>query len=185
MLSGRSSGGHRWTAAMRPSTFLASRLGTKRTGDMEGGEFGSLSQGFMSALSSARTRIWLVDCFLLKLIDTAKANFLEIFDRAFLKTSADDVRLLTSKKDGHLNQVEEFRDLQNSRREPPEKRAAFTIEVRVIPGVKGGARLPHDRFAIIDDELWHWGANVGGTHHEVNAFSRGWSAHETGAVAYF
>jgi hypothetical protein len=50
---------------------------------------------------------------------------------------------------------------------------------------RGSARLPHDRFAIIDDELWHWGANVGGTHHEVNAYSRGWPVHETGAVAYF
>jgi hypothetical protein len=43
----------------------------------------------------------------------------------------------------------------------------------------------HDRFAIVDDELWHFGATVGGAHRSVNAFSRGWSAKETGALQYF
>ncbi|GGK27713.1 hypothetical protein [Salinarimonas ramus] len=149
------------------------------------GEFGTSSQYFISALNSAQIRIWLVDCFLLKLIDANKANFMQTFYQAFLHTTADDVRLLTSKKDGYLDQIKGFRDLQNTRRGPLHNRAAFKIEVRVIPGVRGGARLPHDRFALIDDELWHWGANVGGTHHEVNAFSHGWSALETGAVDYF
>ncbi|CAB3755441.1 hypothetical protein LMG29542_02595 [Paraburkholderia humisilvae] len=43
----------------------------------------------------------------------------------------------------------------------------------------------HDRFAIVDDELWHFGATVGGCHPSINAFSRGWSATETRAEAYF
>jgi hypothetical protein len=32
----------------------------------------------------------------------------------------------------------------------------------------------HDRFALIDGELWHFGATVGGLHHSLNALSRGW-----------
>lgn len=32
----------------------------------------------------------------------------------------------------------------------------------------------HDRFALVDGELWHFGATVGGLHHSLNAFSRGW-----------
>lgn len=43
----------------------------------------------------------------------------------------------------------------------------------------------HDRFAIVDDELWHFGATVGGCHPSINAFSRGWSANETRAEDYF
>lgn len=43
----------------------------------------------------------------------------------------------------------------------------------------------HDRFAIIDNELWHFGATVGGAHRSINAFSRGWDANEKGAITYF
>lgn len=43
----------------------------------------------------------------------------------------------------------------------------------------------HDRFAIVDNELWHFGANVGGTHKSVNCFSRGWPAREYGAADFF
>jgi hypothetical protein len=43
----------------------------------------------------------------------------------------------------------------------------------------------HDRFAIVDSELWHFGATVGGAHPSVNAFSRGWDANKTGAIAFF
>jgi len=43
----------------------------------------------------------------------------------------------------------------------------------------------HDRFAIIDDELWHFGATVGGLHNLVNAASRGWDVDEHGAVSFF
>ena len=31
----------------------------------------------------------------------------------------------------------------------------------------------HDRFAIIDDELWHFGATVGGFHSQVSAAQEG------------
>ncbi|PCI41891.1 MAG: hypothetical protein COB46_02110 [Rhodospirillaceae bacterium] len=36
----------------------------------------------------------------------------------------------------------------------------------------------HDRFAVLDNELWHFGATVGGLHQSLNAYSRGWSASE-------
>jgi hypothetical protein len=43
----------------------------------------------------------------------------------------------------------------------------------------------HDRFAIVDQELWHFGATVGGGHPSLNAASRGWDADKTGAIAFF
>ncbi|MBS0907879.1 hypothetical protein JK229_22600 [Pantoea dispersa] len=43
----------------------------------------------------------------------------------------------------------------------------------------------HDRFAIIDNELWHFGATVGGFHRDVNAVSRGWNAEAHDAVQFF
>lgn len=43
----------------------------------------------------------------------------------------------------------------------------------------------HDRFAVLDEELWHFGATVGGLHHGVNAVTRGWGATSTGAISFF
>jgi hypothetical protein len=147
-------------------------------------EFGAWSEEFMSAICAARSRVWLVDSFLLKKDIHAKSCFAAVFDPALRQTSAQDIRLLTSKKEGFQEQLECLRALQDARRAPP-RNEAFTIEVRFVREGKSSTRLPHDRFALIDGELWHWGANVGGTHHEVNAYSRGWSTDRTKAAEYF
>lgn len=148
------------------------------------GEFGAWSEGFLSAVRGASSRVWLVDGFLLKIDAFARGHFFGVFDNVLRQTSAQDIRLLTSNKDGHKEQVKQLTELQDARRAPP-RNEPFTIEVRLLRGARSGTRLPHDRFAVIDDELWHWGANVGGTHHEINAFSHGWSANDTLAIEYF
>jgi len=148
------------------------------------GEFGAWSECFIAVVRGARERIWLIDGFLLKIDAHAKGCFVDVFERVLGETSAWDVRLLTSGKEGHRDQIDLLRVLQDQRRAPP-RNEGFTLKVRYVRDGKSRARLPHDRFSIIDDELWHWGANVGGTHHEVNAFSRGWSAQESQAVVYF
>lgn len=43
----------------------------------------------------------------------------------------------------------------------------------------------HDRYAIVDDALWHFGATVGGAHECINAASGPWSAVKTRAVKFF
>lgn len=43
----------------------------------------------------------------------------------------------------------------------------------------------HDRFAIVDDELWHFGGTVGGFNSKFSAASRGWDAEKLGAVSFF
>ena len=43
----------------------------------------------------------------------------------------------------------------------------------------------HDRFAIVDDALWHFGATVGGGHPRLNAASGPWSAADTRAIEFF
>ena len=32
----------------------------------------------------------------------------------------------------------------------------------------------HDRFAVLDDEIWHFGGTVGGINPQLTAYSRGW-----------
>lgn len=43
----------------------------------------------------------------------------------------------------------------------------------------------HDRFAVVDDALWHFGATVGGGHRSVNAASGPWSAVHARAIDFF
>lgn len=43
----------------------------------------------------------------------------------------------------------------------------------------------HDRFAVVDDALWHFGATVGGGHEGLNAASGPWSAVDARAVEFF
>jgi hypothetical protein len=43
----------------------------------------------------------------------------------------------------------------------------------------------HDRFAIVDDQLWHFGATVGGGHGSLTAASGPWPAAPSGFVDLF
>ncbi|MNP36873.1 hypothetical protein D3C76_1302900 [compost metagenome] len=58
------------------------------------------------------------------------------------------------------------------------------INIELLFSIKGFDHI-HDRFAIIDNELWHFGATVGGLHRDVNAASRGWDADIHGAKDFF
>jgi hypothetical protein len=57
------------------------------------------------------------------------------------------------------------------------------IEMKVF---KNG-RFPflHDRFAAIDNELWHFGSTVGGLHNSLTAYSRGWDAKDHNFIDLF
>lgn len=43
----------------------------------------------------------------------------------------------------------------------------------------------HDRFAVIDYDLWHFGSTVGGAHPKLSATSHGWSNHVPPFVRLF
>ena len=43
----------------------------------------------------------------------------------------------------------------------------------------------HDRFAIVDEALWHFGSTVGGGHPGLTAASGPWSANKTRAEEFF
>ena len=47
-----------------------------------------------------------------------------------------------------------------------------------------GCRV-HDRFAVVDEQLWHFGSTVGGLHLSVNAASHGWDAARSGFEDFY
>lgn len=59
------------------------------------------------------------------------------------------------------------------------------VEVQWRKWKRGSFPFLHDRFAIVDDALWHFGATVGGGHAGVNAASGPWSAFDARAIDFF
>lgn len=154
---------------------------TRRRG---AGLFGAHSRAFMDVVRGARERIWVIDSYLFKMETTGGPCFSRTFETAFLNTEAFNIQLIASDTPGLKEQLQILKNVVRLRSRPG-RQNAFQIEVRLVRNGRSSVTLPHDRFAIIDDELWHCGANVGGTHYEVNAYSRGWSATEKGALDYF
>ncbi len=100
---------------------------------------------------------------------------------------ANNVRFLTNavgnqmERDAIQKQFDERATSIN--RCAPRRAGAVKIEIRFSLG----STFPyvHDRFAIIDNELWHFGATVGGLHNLVNAATCGWDAEEHDATRFF
>lgn len=51
------------------------------------------------------------------------------------------------------------------------KQKKGNVEFKHIPDTKW---IIHDRFVLMDDILWHFGADIGGGHKDFNAYSTGW-----------
>ena len=52
-----------------------------------------------------------------------------------------------------------------------------TADIQLKGGLDGRSfPFLHDRFAMLDGELWHFGGTVGGLQNGLTAYSRGWSA---------
>jgi len=141
---------------------------------------GAMSRVFRDAARLARNRIWLLDEFLL-----GDDKSTELLGQLFYDTGAWDLRIITAAKAGAeeranwLKGLEE--DLRSSNRDMPPTIQIFrnfNKATRELPDV-------HDRFAVVDDVLWHCGATVGGLHDAINAMTYGWSAQTTRAIAFF
>lgn len=95
----------------------------------------------------------------------------------------ETVKILTGYHDSKKKIMEDFETLKQLVTENRAKLAPpITIEVSFN---LSNANCIHDRFAIIDNELWHFGATVGGFHRDVNAVSRGWNADAHDALQFF
>jgi hypothetical protein len=140
---------------------------------------GAMSAEFRSAVRLARDRIWVLDDYLF-----ADSKSAERLITALLDTAAMDIKLATSEKAGAKEWARCLRDLlPDFQRRNPATRIQVSLNLRKTE-LRNMVDV-HDRFAVIDDVLWHCGATIGGLHHEINAMTFGWSAHETKAFEFF
>lgn len=140
---------------------------------------GAMSRVFRNAVRLASDRVWLLDEQLLR--DDKSVRLLA---QLFGNTGARDIRIVTASKEGAAERAKWLRDLEkdlqeSSRGGPPRIQIFLNFNKAIgVPNV-------HDRFAVIDNVLWHCGATIGGLHNAINAMTFGWSAHTTHAIDFF
>jgi hypothetical protein len=141
---------------------------------------------FVEAAWIAQDRILVLDDFLFKPQEgqSQQSRYEQILFWLPDGLVANDIRFLTN---SHKDQ-DAIQKLFNERvaainQRAPRRAGVPKIEIRFSLGKK--FPYVHDRFAIIDNELWHFGATVGGLHSLVNAATRGWDAEAHDAIRFF
>lgn len=139
---------------------------------------------FEKAISTAQ-RVWIIDKHLFS-EDGKKPIHSRRIKKVvnwFLTSQIQTIRILTGHHDDQAEIEKEFEVLEAFVTDDRAK-VDTPLKVELSFALKDFDYI-HDRFAIIDDELWHFGATVGGFHRDVNAASRGWSADTHKAVQFF
>lgn len=142
---------------------------------------------FSSAVNKAVERIWIVDEYFL--MPSGNQNLSDhistILNWLHNGLLASDIRILTGEHKEINNQI--IDKFQKKAREinvlQPKRQKKCRIQINTH--LNKNFDYIHDRFAIVDSELWHFGATVGGFHNKVSAASRGWDAVDTGAIGFF
>ncbi|HFN0053695.1 TPA: hypothetical protein ACHB42_001357 [Yersinia enterocolitica] len=143
-----------------------------------------LVEEFEKAISTAQ-RVWIIDKHLFS-EDGKNPIHIQRIKKVvdwFLTDQIQTIRILTGNHDDQAEIEKQFKALEEF---VTGERARVDTPLKVeLSFLLKDFDYIHDRFAIIDDELWHFGATVGGFHRNVNAASRGWSADTHKAVQFF
>lgn len=142
---------------------------------------------FGDAVAAAQERVWIVDEYLLI---PDNGNPTERIDQ-ILKwlpfwLAASDIRLLTKQHqevdEADLKKFQKRAQEISNHAARREKECSIDVRTHLT---HQNCNFMHDRFAIIDDELWHFGGTAGGFQSTVSAASRGWRAADHGAISFF
>ena len=151
---------------------------------------------FAKAAREAQDRVLVLDDYLFKLEESREdaARVREILQERVREILAwfpadfagNDVRLLTGAIGDDQVEVDVMKQF-TERADSINSARVYSKGLQISVQFTLGKDFPyiHDRFAIIDSELWHFGATVGGFHAKVNAATRGWSADDHQAYDFF
>ncbi len=106
----------------------------------------------------------------------------DILGPALSSSQARDIRILTrdkvNDKQKLIRDLNLYRNMDQVTSPRVEVQWSATLDKSTFPYL-------HDRFAIIDGDLWHFGSTVGGGHAGLTAASGPWSVTETHAKDFF
>ncbi len=142
---------------------------------------------FVDTARKSLDRILVLDDYLFKPTEGPLQNRIDQVLMWFSGDSlASDIRLLTSSigdADAENDIVQQFND--RARKINSWNRYPNSLQIHIKFTLQKEFPYVHDRFSIIDDELWHFGATVGGLHDQVNAATRGWDVNDHDALEFF
>ena len=146
---------------------------------------------FISAVNNSVSQVFIIDEYLFKPyskdLDKQKLNayFNKIFSIFLSSPELKKVKIISninflSKANALISKIE-FKKIVDeiNKVRIQNNKPELDFQIKNMPN------YIHDRFVIIDDELWHFGASVGGLHNKLNAASRGWCAKKTKANEIF
>ncbi len=142
---------------------------------------------FRDAVMRAVERVWVVDEYFLVSVNGARADarIRRILEWLHDGLVASDIRILTKKNQEVTEDMLRLFEDREAQVNASQARRSKQCCIQVCTRLTERFNFMHDRFAIVDDELWHFGATVGGFHTSVNAASRGWDAVDSGAITFF
>ena len=130
---------------------------------------------FEKAVNAAMRHILVLDPH----FDNIGANALEL---GLIGSQASDIRLLT----GPVQKAKELLRRKLTEAINLDRDSGLLVEVQWAPTLdRRSFPFLHDRFAIVDGSLWHFGSTVGGGHPSLTAASGPWSASQTRAKEFF
>lgn len=119
-----------------------------------------MSEEFFNAVLGASERLWIMDPYF-----EGKVGLASIW-LALTQVQLNEIRVIS-----HEDRPKKWID------------ARMEMEPHKVEILwKKGFYELHDRFAIVDDEVWHFGSTVGGGYYRFSAVSRGWSSAELDIV---
>lgn len=132
-----------------------------------------ISPIFRSSLNQCKNRVWILDSYLhtddyrkklTTLLDDIACNQFALDAKFYLLRNADKEKIQKIFDDTNSH----IRSLSSSK----------NFYTQIEPIFINDMNWLHDRFAILDNTLWHFGSDVGSSNKSLHATSYGWSAEQ-------
>ncbi|QTA85897.1 hypothetical protein [Desulfonema magnum] len=141
---------------------------------------------FLEAIRKAESRLWIIDKNFLQKKKPSGQNGIDTICEAVAVSNVEDIKIIAMPGGSKRATAEdEVKRLKNARKD--HKAVAESLPIAICTNLvnKRMSSLIHDRFAIVDNVLWHFGSDVGGRDAALNAVSLGWNAGDTNAGDFF
>ena len=146
----------------------------------EGEKNALVLDSFTRTLRNASDKIWILDTYLHK--NFSKNDVFESILKSILINKAIiDVRFYLKSKTNEEDIKEIVKFYNDLIREDRSNSRATTIALKFYDNLN----YVHDRFAIVDDYLWHFGSDVGASLPSLHATSYGWNAEKLEITDFF
>lgn len=140
---------------------------------------------FLEAIRKAEQLLWIIDKNFLQKKEPSGQNGIDTICEAVADSNVKEIKIIAMPGGSETPSAEgEVKRLKNARKNCKSGREGLPIEICTNLDKKMSS-LIHDRFAIADNVLWHFGSDVGGRDAALNAVSFGWNADTTHAKSFF